>query len=120
MGTEKVNYKLADEVYGTNLFLMVQCPVPGCEWSGVSKIPQSDGLNRKSMAGRPTLTWHERETILNLRSGKKSYREISRITGFSLPTIEKYIAPKEKLRDARKELRKALLEHLQEHKEARG
>lgn len=112
MVNEKEVYKLADEVFGDGLFLMIHCPL--CEWSSSFKIPSTD-INRESLAGRPTLTWFERKQILTLRKQKKTYREISQITGFSLPTLEKYILKKKVLMDAKKELHKALLRHLQTH-----
>ena len=115
----KPNYKIADEVYGDNLFLMVHCTFPACDWWGEAKIPTSDDINRKSLSGRPTLTWNERTTILSLRKEGRSYREISRITGFSTSTLETYILPKEKMIAARNELQELLRQHLKNHKQAR-
>jgi len=97
---------------------MVRCPFADCEWRGVVKITPAE-MNRESKAGRPTLTWMERERILTLRVGNKTYREISRITGISIPTVEKYILKKNDLPNAKKELQETLLLHLKEHNNSR-
>ena len=110
MANEEAIYKLADEVFGDGVFLMVHCPI--CKtWSTAVKIPAGE-VNRMTSAGRPSLTWEEREQILTLRTQKKTYRQISRITGFSTSVLGKYILRKKVLIDAKKELHEALLFHL--------